>query len=227
MPPPSPANDFRRLINTHELADVTFIVEDKEVFAHRAVLACRSECFRVMLLTGGMRESKSDAGSESKRLSSPIHMQDVSLSVFLLVLEFLYTDCCMNVTLETGIHLMIASKRFVLDRLKSLCEDVIRQDIDLENCIIILVASHRHHAGNLKEIAPEFMLDNLSNPVIQNGLSVRHFFLAHDCWHILAAVLLSLLVPDYLLGAEAGTRFTRGDITAHCCGRELDRATRA
>ena len=66
---------------------------------------------------------------------------------------------------------MIASERFMLDRLKSLCEDVIRRDIDMENCIGILVASHRHHAGNLKEIALEFILNHLSNPTIRNGLS--------------------------------------------------------
>lgn len=76
-----------------------------------------------------------------------------------------------NVTLETGIHLMIASERFMLDRLKALCEDVIRRDIDMENCIGILVASHRHHAGNLKEIALEYILSNLSNTTIRNGLA--------------------------------------------------------
>ena len=66
---------------------------------------------------------------------------------------------------------MIASERFMLDRLKALCEDVIRRDIDMENCIGILVASHRHHAGNLKEIALEYILNNLSNQTIRNGLS--------------------------------------------------------
>ena len=67
---------------------------------------------------------------------------------------------------------MIASERFMLDRLKSLCEDVIRRDIDLDNCIGILVASHRHRAGNLKEIALEYILHNLSNGTIRNGLAV-------------------------------------------------------
>jgi hypothetical protein len=69
-----------------------------------------------------------------------------------------------------GIHLMIASEQFMLDRLKSLCEDVIRRDLDLDNCIGILVASHRHHASNLKEIALEYILRNLSHATIRNGL---------------------------------------------------------
>lgn len=178
LPPPSLVSDFGKLINNAELADVKFIVEGKEVSAHRAILACRSEYFKVMLLTGGMRESRGldstievRGGGGSPGQDTPIHLQDVSHEVFLQVLEFLYTDTVYNVSLETGIHLMIASERFMLDRLKSLCEDVIRRDIDLENCISILVASHRHHADNLKEIALEFILNNLSSGTIRNGLA--------------------------------------------------------
>ena len=180
LPPPSLVSDFSRLINNAELADVKFIVEGQTVFAHRAVLACRSEYFKVMLLTGGMRESRaSDSAATAAGFGgnngqdAPIHLQDVSHAVFLQVLEFLYTDSVANVSLDAGIHLMIASERFMLDRLKSLCEDVIRRDIDIDNCIGILVASHRHHAGNLKEIALEYILSNLSNGTIRNGLTVR------------------------------------------------------
>ena len=90
------------------------------------------------------------------------------------MLEFLYTDSVSNVSLDTGIHLMIASERFMLDRLKSLCEDAIRRDIDVDNCIDILVASHRHHALSLKEIAFDYIMRHLSHPTIQTGLSVSH-----------------------------------------------------
>lgn len=182
LPPAKLVSDFRRLINNPDLADVRFIVEDKDVYAHRAVLACRSEYFRVMLLTGGMREARasesttaSDDIENDNSQNSPIRLQDVSYPVFLQVLEFLYTDTVTNVSLETGIHLMIASEHFMLDRLKALCEDLIRRDIDLDNCISILVASHRHHAGNLKEIALEYIIRNLSHATIRDGLSVSVF----------------------------------------------------
>jgi BTB/POZ domain len=210
MPPPSLVSDFRRLINNAELADISFVVEGKIVHAHRAVLACRSEYFRVMLL-GGMKESRmtdidtveaNDAGQ-----NSPIELQDVSHTVFFQVcetrgkvgkqywasdnriltrskvLEYLYTDAVSSMSLDSGIHLMIASERFMLDRLKSLCEDAIRRDIDVDNCIEILVASHSHRAGNLKEIALDFIMQHLGNPKIQNGLSVsRSSFRLLDTW---------------------------------------------
>ena len=88
------------------------------------------------------------------------------------MLEYLYTDTIRNVSLELGIHLLIASEQFMLDRLKALCEDIIRRDINVENVIGILVASHRHNALGLKEIALDYILKNLSEKSVIIGLSV-------------------------------------------------------
>lgn len=174
MPPPALVSDFRRLINNPELADVRFNVEDKEVYAHRAVLAVRSEYFRVMLATGGMRESimnTAPGGGVTGSSEAPIELQDVSYNVFVKVLEFLYTDTVNDVSLETAIHLMIASEQFMLDRLKALCEDLIRRDINVENVISILVAAHQHNASGLKDIALEYILLNLTDSAIMTGLA--------------------------------------------------------
>jgi leucine-zipper-like transcriptional regulator 1 len=163
IPPSALVNDLSKLINHSTFSDVTFIVENKEIHCNRAILAVRSEYFRVMLFSGGMRES-----TES---SSPIHITDVSYSVFSKVLEFLYTDTVRDVAFGVGIHLLIASERFMLDRLKALCEDIIRRDVNETNAIAILLASHQHHATGLKNIAMEFILGHLNDPLIMTGLS--------------------------------------------------------
>lgn len=164
IPPPGLVDDLRKLINNPDLADIRFSVEGKQVYAHKAVIAIRSEYFRVMIC-GGMRESLDISQS-----NAPIELPDVSYNVFLKVLEFLYTDSIRDVSLELGIHLLIASELFMLDRLKSLCEDLIRRDIHVDNVISILVASHRHNALALKDIALEFILRNLTHPSVQEGL---------------------------------------------------------
>jgi hypothetical protein len=175
VPPPALVSDFRRLINDKDMSDVIFIVEGKNVYAHRAILAVRSEYFRVLLFNGRMRESvqASVAGGMSTSPNAPIEIVDVSHAVFLKVLEFLYTDTVRDVSLELGIHLLIASEQFMLDRLKALCEDNIRKEINVDNVIGILGASHRHNALGLKEIALECILKNLSERTIQIGLGVR------------------------------------------------------
>jgi hypothetical protein len=162
IPSPSLLNDFRRLIDDSETGDVCFLVEGKEVYAHKAILAVRSQYFRAMLFNGHMRESSENAFVEIK---------DVSHLVFCKVLEYLYTDTVSNANFDVGIHLMIASELFMLDRLKSICEDLIRGDIGTENVFSILVASHQHNALGLKEIALEFILQHLCESKIQAGLT--------------------------------------------------------
>mmetsp|Transcript_11532 Transcript_11532/g.33145 ORF Transcript_11532/g.33145 Transcript_11532/m.33145 type:complete len:629 (-) Transcript_11532:81-1967(-) len=180
VPSSALVSDFQRLLNQPDMSDVVFIVEGQEVHAHKAILAIRSEYFRILLFNG-MRESLQSsqasvaAGGESSingagAATGAIDIQDVSHEVFLKVLEFIYTDNIQNVSMELGIHLLIASEHFLLDRLKSLCEDVIRREINPDNVIGILLASHQHNAVGLKDIALEYILKNLRDHTVNSGL---------------------------------------------------------
>lgn len=171
IPPTSLVNDFTLLVNNPDMSDVCFLVEGQLVHAHRAILAIRSEYFRVLLSNGYMKESVQSLSTPGSP-GTPIELGEVSYHVFLKVLEYLYTDSIREVTLDTGIHVLMASEHFMLDRLKALCEDIIRREINTNNVIQILVTSHQHNAVGLKEIALEFILKNLTANIIQKGLSV-------------------------------------------------------
>eukprot|EP00591_Stephanopyxis_turris_P014526 CAMPEP_0195540988 /NCGR_PEP_ID=MMETSP0794_2-20130614/50854_1 /TAXON_ID=515487 /ORGANISM="Stephanopyxis turris, Strain CCMP 815" /LENGTH=593 /DNA_ID=CAMNT_0040675071 /DNA_START=14 /DNA_END=1792 /DNA_ORIENTATION=+ len=176
IPPPLLCEDLHRLINQEEYADVTFLVEGQEVHANRAILAVRSEFFRALLFNHmGMRESltwkKNDEDPNSDGRRGTIELKDVSHEVFLKVMEYLYTDSVRDITLDISIPLLIMSERFMLDRLKGLCEDSIRQDISVDNVIGVFIASHRHHASGLKDIALDFILKNIKDPAIMHGLA--------------------------------------------------------
>jgi hypothetical protein len=168
---------MKRLMVREDMADVSFLVEGKEVFANRAILAVRSDYFDVMLY-GGMRESLRDEDGMAK----PIELGDVSHPVFLKVIEYLYTDNVSELTWDISVPLLIASERFMLDRLKALCEDHIRKEITVDNVIGVLIASHRHNAIGLKDIALEFILRNLQDTSVKAGLSVScHFLNPFSC----------------------------------------------
>eukprot|EP00541_Cyclophora_tenuis_P019012 CAMPEP_0116550798 /NCGR_PEP_ID=MMETSP0397-20121206/5620_1 /TAXON_ID=216820 /ORGANISM="Cyclophora tenuis, Strain ECT3854" /LENGTH=286 /DNA_ID=CAMNT_0004075655 /DNA_START=330 /DNA_END=1187 /DNA_ORIENTATION=+ len=172
IPPAVLVNDLRKLINLEEFSDVTFLVEGKEVYANRSILAVRSDFFKVMLFSGGMRESlQVTSYPSSTDARTPIEIKDVSHSVFLKVLEYLYTDSVQDISLEVGIDLLMASERFMLDRLKALCEDIIRRDVNVNNVIGILVASHQHNASGLKDIAFDYILDNIHEQSIMIGIT--------------------------------------------------------
>lgn len=174
IPPTALVSDFRKLINNPDMSDVRFLVEGKEVFAHKVILATRSEYFRVMLC-GGMLESSGastgDTVMQEGLASKPIELPGILYWVFLKVLEYLYTDYVRDTSLEVNIHLLIASEQFMLDRLKVLCEDLICDDISTDSVISILVASHRHNAAGLKNLALDYVLQHLDEQTIMSGLT--------------------------------------------------------
>ena len=120
---------------------VTFLIEGNEVYANKAILSVRSEYFKVMLYSGGMRESIVSYDDDGK--CKPIILNDVSYEVFQKILHYLYTDAIENLSLDISIPLMVASERFMLDRLKSLCEDHIQKQITVHNVIPIYISSYR------------------------------------------------------------------------------------
>ena len=151
IPPPTLTDDLRKLINNKEFSDITFIVDGKPIHATRAHLAVRSEHFRA-LLYGGMRES--EAGGE-------VVLQDVGYECFMKMLEFLYTDTVGDISPHVAVPLLITSERYLLERLKRLCEDRIQKSITEVNVVSIFMAAHQHNAMGLKEICLEFITANL------------------------------------------------------------------
>ncbi|KAL3674478.1 hypothetical protein V7S43_000426 [Phytophthora oleae] len=72
---------LRSLINNKLMSDVTFIVEGAEIFAHKCIII-RSGYFRTLL-----------SGEFARRKTVQVEISDVSREVFLILLEFVYTDC--------------------------------------------------------------------------------------------------------------------------------------
>jgi len=148
IPPSNLVDDLRKLMNNPCFSDVTFVVEGQAIYANRAHLAARSEHFRA-LFYGGMRESGAD---------EQIVLQDVSHPIFLLLLEYIYTDQVGEISSEIAVNLLIVAERFLLDRLKALCEDIIRKAISVDNVVSIMMTAKAHRAEGLKDICMDFII---------------------------------------------------------------------
>ena len=134
------------MINNPLLSDVTFIIEGKEIKANKAIMAARSEHFRA-LFYGGMKEQH----------EAVVEIPDTPYNVFEAILEYLYTDTVRGMNVDMAVSLMIAAEQFMLDRLKAMCQDIIRKNINTENVVPILRASFYHRAIALKEICLDFI----------------------------------------------------------------------
>jgi RCC1 and BTB domain-containing protein len=139
-------SQMRGLVNDEEFADVTFIIEGEGVHAHRAILAQRCEHFAAMFRSG-MRES----------VERTITIPNVSKQVFLLLLEYLYTDS-VKIDVEYAIDLYITSDLYRLERLRDMCCTVVRRNLSAENAGPLLQLASEAHCQVLKDVCMNYIL---------------------------------------------------------------------
>merc|ERR1712127_1109032 len=129
------------MVDNEEYSDVTFIVENQPVYAHRTILAGRCEHFAAMFRSG-MRES----------VEREIPIPNISKVVFLLLMEYLYTDS-VKVDLENSVELYMISDLYQLERLRDICSSVVKRNLTFENAPMVLQSSADAHCQTLKEIS--------------------------------------------------------------------------
>lgn len=157
------STQMRALVNDEEFSDVTFLVDNSPVYAHRAILAQRCEHFAAMFRSG-MRES----------VEKTIPIPNMSRTVFLLLLEYIYTDF-VKVELEHAIELYIASDLYQMERLRDMCCSVVRRNLNAENSAGLLQAASEAHCQALKEVCMSFIVDHFDVVSKTQGIkSVSH-----------------------------------------------------
>jgi hypothetical protein len=131
--------DLRGMVGSAEFSDVTFLVEEQPIPAHRALLCARSEYFRDMF-GSGMRESAT---------SAVIPIADMKFDVFRAVLEFLYSGCP-TLTDANAFDLLKAADLFRLDSLKDLASRVLIRLVSIHNLQRMYTLADQFNAGKLK-----------------------------------------------------------------------------
>jgi speckle-type POZ protein len=136
VPPPNITEHLGRLLETGVGADVTFIVDGEILAAHKLVLATRSPVFMAEFL-GPMKEAK----------ETHVAIEDMRSDAFraLPLLHFIYTDSLPDTDDARGDagteliqHLLVAADRYDVDRLKLMCESMLRDGLDVWNVAEVL-----------------------------------------------------------------------------------------
>ncbi|KAL7506841.1 hypothetical protein ACHAXN_004063 [Cyclotella atomus] len=153
-------HDLKEMVNDDEYSDVTFIVDGQPVHAHRNVLAKRCEHFAAMFRSG-MRES--EQGAE-------IPIPNITRPVFLLILEYLYTDS-VKIELEHAVDLYIASDLYQIATLRDMCSVVVKRGIGTENAAYLLQQAHDAHCQVIKDVAMEHIVANFDT--ISKGEGIK------------------------------------------------------
>lgn len=151
---------LRHFMNDPEFSDVTFIVEGKQVYGHRLVLATVSDCFCAMF-TAGFKES-------TQRGCCEIEIPNCSYSIFLAMMEYIYTGNLIpiDVTAPNGIdravELLSLADLFILDHLKQECEQLLQPVVNSETLEYLTQVAQNTNAGQLRAICSHYQR-NLEN----------------------------------------------------------------
>uniref|UniRef100_A0A0A9F2J5 BTB domain-containing protein n=1 Tax=Arundo donax TaxID=35708 RepID=A0A0A9F2J5_ARUDO len=194
VPPSDMHRHFGDLLSSKECADVKFRVGSETFSAHRLVLAARSPVFKAELY-GRMKESVT---------SDVIPIYDMEAEVFSALLTFMYTDALpeMNDQEESTMaqHLLVASDRYYLERLKLICEDKLCKHIDMHSAETILALAKQHNCHALKEACSEFIRSSVHLDAVMEIDGLEN--LTRSSPSVLKE-LMSKVVPGCLLGRKS------------------------
>ena len=143
-------SEFGSLLDDPTSADVTFVVNNERISAHKIILAARSPYFRVML----SRVTEAQGGSD-------IIIQDTSPAGFRALLLYLYTDeLVFDDTLV--VNVIRKAKELELTRVYTHCELHCQRDLSAHNAVLWFMQADEYALEGLREITLRYLTRNLS-----------------------------------------------------------------
>ena len=88
-------SNMRKILNQNVFSDVIFLVDGKQIYAHKAILSAQCDHFRAMF-TSGMKESS----------QTQIEIKDWSYNSYALLMEYLYTGSIQNFNPTVALDLL-------------------------------------------------------------------------------------------------------------------------
>jgi len=137
--------NFEQLFTNRSDTDVCFVIDGKEIQAHKLVLSARSPVFAAMLKSG-MKES----------VSNRVEIDDIAPDIFEALLRFIYTDRVDLTRIETK-DLLAAANKYLLPLLKFECQQFLARRITAKNCVELLALADLHNAVHLKKSTATFV----------------------------------------------------------------------
>ncbi|XP_072370328.1 RCC1 and BTB domain-containing protein 1 isoform X1 [Scyliorhinus torazame] len=144
------AQSLHKEFDSLETSDLKFCVEGKFIHVHKAVLKIRCEHFRTMFQSYWSEDEK-----------EVIEIDQFSYPVYHAFLEYLYTDS-VNLPPEDAIGLLDLATSYCENKVKKLCQEIIKRGITVENAFLLLSAAVRYDAKDLEEFCFKFCMNHLT-----------------------------------------------------------------
>ena len=157
------ASQTGALYRSQEFTDVTFVVEGSKFFAHRVILAGRSDYFRA-LLYGGMRET--NPGTE-------IEIKDTTAPAFDALLKYVYTGKMFlgDYKEDTILELLSLAHKYGFLALESALQGYLKAVLSIRNVCVIFDAAVLYQMSDLYTTCLSFLDRNAVEVLTTDGFS--------------------------------------------------------
>ena len=150
--PSARISEFGSLLDDPTRVDVTFLVNNERIPAHRIILAARSTYFRTMF-SSGMKEAQE---------GNDIIVQDTSPAAFRALLLYLYTDeLAFDDSVELLVDVLCKAKELELTRVANHCEQRCERGLSAQNAVLLLMQADEHGLEGLRKSALRYLSRNL------------------------------------------------------------------
>ncbi|XP_034521022.1 RCC1 and BTB domain-containing protein 1 isoform X1 [Ailuropoda melanoleuca] len=144
------AESLKKEFDSPETADLKFRIDGKYIHVHKAVLKIRCEHFRSMFQSYWNEDMK-----------EVIEIDQFSYPVYRAFLQYLYTDA-VDLPPEDAIGLLDLATSYCENRLRKLCQHIIKRGITVENAFSLFSAAVRYDAEDLEEFCFKFCINHLT-----------------------------------------------------------------
>lgn len=138
-----------------QFLDFTICIDDKELRAHKLVLAACSDYFRAML-----------AHNSLESYDNRVNLQDISVVAMQAILDFCY-ECKIDLNIDNVQEILTAASILQINAVQNLCTNFIKERVDISNCLGIATLADRCNLPDLLETALKFCLDRFQAVVFE------------------------------------------------------------
>jgi len=152
-------SDLCLILNNKEYSDLTFIVENKEIYAHKALLCLRVEYFKNMFSEHMLEKN-----------SQVVEIFEYAYDVFLEFLSFVYSSEINKKSFEVIKELFKLSDNYAYDPLKKYTESALSLMLELHNVIEILIIGYKFNSNLIEKVSIDFIFENRKNSILLNEI---------------------------------------------------------
>ena len=151
------SQNLEKLFNNRTGTDVSFIIDGKEIKAHKWMLSARSPVFAAMV-ESGMKES----------VENRVEINDIAPDIFEALLRFIYTDRVDLAQVDVQ-DLLVEANKYMIPLLKLECQKTLSERLTPGNCAEMLALADLHNCVHLKRSALHFIVRNRDGVMQTDG----------------------------------------------------------